>query len=189
MSTATEKKLMTAEEFLALPDDGVERWLIRGNVWEITMTKRNRFHSTIEGEITGHIWAWIQTQPLPRGRITCGEVGFLLQRNPDTTVGIDVAYISPVMAAANPPDTTLFDGPPMVAIEIQSPNDKLQVTTKKLKEYLAAGVEAVWVVNPDMATVTIYRKNQPAMIFSNGQTVTGDPELPGFSAKVADFFR
>ena len=34
MSTATAPKLMTAEEFLALPDDGVERWLIRGQLRE-----------------------------------------------------------------------------------------------------------------------------------------------------------
>jgi len=31
MSTA-DTSLMTAEEFLALPDDGRERWLIRGRL-------------------------------------------------------------------------------------------------------------------------------------------------------------
>src|SRR5688572_30356502 len=52
MSTATAPKLMTVEEFLALPEDGVERWLIRGQLRESRpeqegegMTKRNRIHS------------------------------------------------------------------------------------------------------------------------------------------------
>ena len=40
--------LMTADEFLALPDDGVERWLIHGEVREFGMTIRNRWHSNAE---------------------------------------------------------------------------------------------------------------------------------------------
>jgi hypothetical protein len=32
MSIAEIPRKMTAEEFLALPDDGVERWLIRGEL-------------------------------------------------------------------------------------------------------------------------------------------------------------
>jgi hypothetical protein len=34
MSIAEIPRTMTAEEFLALPDDGVERWLIRGELRE-----------------------------------------------------------------------------------------------------------------------------------------------------------
>jgi hypothetical protein len=37
--------LMTFEEFLALPDDGVRRELIRGELRERGMTIRNRHHS------------------------------------------------------------------------------------------------------------------------------------------------
>jgi hypothetical protein len=51
--------LMTAEEFLALPDDGVERWLIRGQLREKRpqpgakpMTVRNRTHSSIMAQVT-----------------------------------------------------------------------------------------------------------------------------------------
>jgi ribosomal protein S27E len=38
---------MTMEQLLALPDDGVERWLIRGQLREKLMTYRNRWHSRI----------------------------------------------------------------------------------------------------------------------------------------------
>ena len=38
-------RLMTAEEFEALPDDGVERWLIRGQLREGGVTVRNFDHS------------------------------------------------------------------------------------------------------------------------------------------------
>lgn len=189
MSTATAtKKLMTVEEFLALPDDGVERWLVRGELRENgDMTQRNRFHSTIEGEVTGQLWAWLRTQPQPRGRVVSGEAGFLLSRNPDTTVGIDVALISPAMAAANPLDTTLFDGPPVLAVEILSPNDKHRDVTEKIRGYLASGV-MVWIVNPDLRTVTVWKTGTRPVIYDESQLLPGGPDLPGFSAPVADFF-
>ena len=36
---------VTTEQLLAMPDDGMERWLIRGELREKPMTVRNRFHS------------------------------------------------------------------------------------------------------------------------------------------------
>jgi hypothetical protein len=53
MSAAIEKKLMTTEEFLALPDDGVERWLINGVVREFgdIMTRRNRHHGRLTARL------------------------------------------------------------------------------------------------------------------------------------------
>jgi Uma2 family endonuclease len=191
MSAATAtQKLMTAEEFLALPDDGVERWLIRGKLWEkrdTDMTRRNRFHSVTEGRVTCLLGMWLQSQPKPRGEVVCGEVGFILWRNPDTTVGIDVALISSAMAAANPPDTTMFDGPPVLAVEILSPNDTHQEITGKVRDYIACGV-VVWVINPDLRNVTVYKPGVPPAIYDDTQTLPGGAELPGFSAPVAEFF-
>lgn len=186
-AVAIKPRIWTTEELLALPEDGTERWLIRGRLWEKPMTKRNRFHSTVEGEIGGFLWAWLRTQPRPRGRVVSGEAGFILRRNPDTTVGIDVAVISPAMAAANPPDTTLFDGPPILAVEILSPNDVQRETDAKIQDYLACSV-LVWVVSPELRTVTVYRPSAPHAIFGDKQILTGDPELPGFTAPVADLF-
>ena len=70
--------LMTAEEFLALPDDGVERWLIRGQLREkrpetIEMTYSNSTHSWIEANIVYWLKQWQRQQAPPRGRVLCGE--------------------------------------------------------------------------------------------------------------------
>jgi hypothetical protein len=69
-------QLMTAEEFLALPDDGVERWLIRGQLHEkrgTDMTRRNKPHSIPEARVTTILGNWLATQPEPRGEVVCGE--------------------------------------------------------------------------------------------------------------------
>src|SRR3954468_16921129 len=104
--SVTEQKLMTTEEFLALPDDGVERWLIRGVVREFgdSTTRRNRDHSRIVMRLGQLLGDWLDKQPAPRGEIVGGEAGCRLSRDPDVTVGIDVAYVSAEVATNAPDD-------------------------------------------------------------------------------------
>src|SRR4051794_29039268 len=97
MATATAARIMTTEELLALPDDGVERWLIRGQLREkrdTDTTKRNRFHSRIMVRVGKFLDNWLDQQPEPRGAVLCGEAGVRLRQDPDTTVGVDVVYVS-----------------------------------------------------------------------------------------------
>jgi hypothetical protein len=90
---------MNTEDMLALPEDGIDRGLIRGQLREKPLTKRTRTHSRIEAKLAYLLGAWLEKQPAPRGEILCGEAGCRLRRNPDSTVGIDVVYISAEVAA------------------------------------------------------------------------------------------
>jgi Uma2 family endonuclease len=123
MSAAPVASLMTTEEFLALPDDGTERMLIRGQLWEKPVTRRNPRHGHSESRIAQYLWNWLDLQLEPRGEVFDGEIGFRLRRNPDSTVGIDVAYISAELSAALPEDASLIDGSPVLAVEILSPSN------------------------------------------------------------------
>ena len=93
---ATVSRLMTEEEFLALPeDDGIERELIRGELREYpSMTTRGYAHSVVVFKIGHHLSLWLRRQPEPRGTIIGGEARVRLRRDPLTFVGIDVAYIA-----------------------------------------------------------------------------------------------
>ena len=81
---------MTAQEFLALPDDGIHRELVRGRVREDReqcegesrgsgMTVRNRFHSRIVIRAGQVLANWMDLQPAPRGEVVGGEAGFPLK--------------------------------------------------------------------------------------------------------------
>lgn len=188
MATATSERLMTAEEFLQVPDDGMERMLIRGRLWEKPMTKRNRWHSRVEAQIVYLLKAWLETRSRPRGEILSGEAGFRIRRNPDTAVGIDVAYVSHEVAVREPDDTRLVDGPPTLAVEILSPNDKQEELTAKLDSYLEAGVPLVWVVEPHFQTVTVYTPGGRPEMYSGEDVLSGEPHLPGFRATVGRIF-
>jgi Uma2 family endonuclease len=188
MNMITTPRLMTTEELLALPDDGVERELIRGMLRERPMTRRGRRHSRTEARLTALLVQWLATQPEPRGEVLAGEAAFRLRGDPDTTVGIDVAYISPDLAARTPDDAFLVDGPPVLAAEVLSPSDKQEDILDKVRDYLDAGVPLVWVLEPVFRTITVYRPGQDPRMFGGTEPLTGDPHLPGFRAAVAEFF-
>lgn len=189
MSVAVASSGMTTAELLALPDNGTERWLIRGQLRERPMTKRNRWHSRIMTRVAKFLDNWLDQQPEPRGSVLCGEAGCILRHDPDTTVGIDVVYISPEVAARETADTTLIDGVPVLVVEILSPNDTQENINEKIDVYLGAGVALVWVIDSHDQTVTIYRPGIPPEMVNVNQILSGEPHLPGFRVPVADLFR
>jgi Uma2 family endonuclease len=187
--------LMTTEELLALPHDGVERWLIRGQLRENRgdngakpMTVRNRLHSRIMARVAQFLGNWLDQQPEPRGEVLCGEAGCRLRRNPDSTVGIDVVYISAELAARESGETTLIDGVPILVVEILSPNDTQEQIDEKIDDYLQAGVALVWIIDPHDHTVLIYRPGQEPELVNVRQELLGEPHLPGFRLAAAQLF-
>ena len=187
MSTATQAPRITFEQLLALPDNGIDRELIRGALREREMTKRNRWHSRVESRIAKHLDNWLDTQPAPRGEVVSGEAGFRLQREPETGVGIDVAYVS-AEVAGRAPESSFFDGPPVLAVEILSPSDKQDEIDEKIVLYLECGVKIVWIVNPRLKTLTVYRPDAAPVIFAPGQELGGGGEMPGFRIAVSNLF-
>jgi Uma2 family endonuclease len=187
VSTVVSTPPMTTEEMLALPEDGVDRELIRGQLREKPMTRRNRRHSRAEVRISTELEIWLESQPEPRGQVVGGEAGFRLRRDPDSTVGIDVAYVSAEVAAFEP-DAEYFEGPPVLAVEILSPSDKQEEIDEKVELYLETGVAVVWVVHPRFRTITVYRPDAAPTMFSGSQELTAEPHLPAFRISVARLF-
>lgn len=190
MSTILEQ-FATISDYEAFPDDGVERWLVRGQLRERPengMTKRNRWHSQILIAIGTVLKLWRDRQLEPRGVVLGGEAGCILQRDPDTVVGIDVAFFGPDVAAMESDGTTLMDGPPVLAVEILSPSDRQQDIDEKVDAYQDAGVPLVWIVDPHLRIVTVLRLDQPPRSFNETETLDAEPHLPGFAAKVASLF-
>lgn len=197
MTTAVQtpppaERLYTTEDLLAMPDDGVRRWLIRGKLREdrgTDMTKRNRHHARLEARIAQLIGNWVDGQPEPRGEVYSGEAGVRLRRDPDSSVGVDVVYVGPGVVVSETDDTTMIDGVPTLVVEILSPTTTQEELTEKLDDYLGAGVPLVWVVEPKRQTITVYRPDREPELFNTTHTISADPHLPGFSTPVARVFR
>lgn len=180
---------VTAEQFLALPEnDGVDRELILGELWERPMSTRNRRHGRAEAGFAGALWTWNLQRPGPRGEVVAGDAGFHLPTDPDTVVGIDVTYVSPELSASTAEDVRVFAGAPVLAIEIISPSNTYGEINRKIAAYLQAGVPVTWVADPVWRTVLAYRPDAPPVLFNADQEIDAEPHLSGFKARVADLF-
>ena len=188
MSSVVSESI-TTEQLLAMPDDGLDRELIRGHVRETPVTKRNRFHTLAVARLTRLLDEWLDGQPSPCGEVHSGEVGTILRRDPDTTVGIDVAYFSADVIARQTDKTTLIEGVPKLAVEVLSPSDKHEDIREKVLEYLAVGVDLVWIVDPYFQTVQMHRPSAPPESFNRDHSVDGGTVLPGLQINVADIFQ
>jgi Uma2 family endonuclease len=116
--------------------------------------------------------------------VFCNDTGWIVERDPDTVRGPDVAFWSkerlPVI-----PDSYL-DVPPDLAVEVVSPGDHYSRVQNKVRQYLRCGVRMVWVVDPEDRSVTVYRSQKEGKILGENDILTGEDVLPGFSCRVAD---
>ena len=149
------------------------------------MTVRNWMHSRVLSRLVQALTNWNDTLPLPRGCVVSGEAGFRLRRNPDTTVGVDVAYIDAATAAKLSPKIRLVEGVPVLAVEVLSGSDTHEDVFDKIQIYLDAGTTLVWIVDPDLRTVTAIEANKPPVLFTRDQTLTAEPHLPGFAVPMS----
>jgi Uma2 family endonuclease len=181
-------RLMTLEEMLALPEADVERDLIEGRLVERPMTRRNRWHGGAEARLAHILDEWLEALPEPKGLIVSGETGFRIRRDPDTSFGIDLAYVSTEVIAATPETSPYFEGPPVLAVEILSPSNLHGEMVEKIRAYLDSGVKLVWLVDPYFQTVIVYRPDAFPEMFNIRQELTAEPHLPGFKTAVARIF-
>ena len=134
MSAGTAQ--ITTDELLAMPDDGIERWIINGELREGGMTVRNTWHAETTSNVDFALRSWLRTQPRPRGKVYVGHAGVRLKRGPDSTVGIDLVYLAAPLAAQTPAGTKVIEVVPTLAIEILSPSDKQEDVEEKIDSYL-----------------------------------------------------
>jgi Uma2 family endonuclease len=131
---------------------------------------------------------WNESLAEPRGEVLVGEAGIRLSRNPDSTVGVDVAYISAEVAAASPPDYPYLDGVPVLIVEVLSPSDKQEEISEKVEAYLKAGVKLVLIAEPVFKTITVYRPDGDPQLFSISQTFEAGSAMPGLRISLRDIF-
>ena len=182
-----------AEDLLALPHDGVDRALIRGQLIEYPLVGysphyRDRFSAALLPRLCTELFNWLERQPEPRGDVFADRVGCVLERDPDTVVGVDVAYFSAQQMHRQPANAPLLEGAPTLAIEIVSSLKTKANILPKIDVLLRSGALLVWLVEPLTQTFSSFRANEPTQQFMSSDIISADPFLPGFTLPVAQFF-
>src|SRR2546427_9242223 len=86
---AATENLMTADELLRLPDDGMRHELIAGELR--TMALRGGQHGRVTMRLSTPLYHYVVTHGL--GWVFTAETGFLLRTQPDTVRAPDVAFV------------------------------------------------------------------------------------------------
>ena len=121
------------------------------------------------------------------GRVIGSQTGLkIFEGRPKRLPRPDVLYISNARLARAPKG--YLEVAPELIVEVVSPGNGADEMRAKAAEYLAAGVELVWVAFPSTRTVMVYRRSGVNVEFGPNDTITGENVLPGFEAKVSSFF-
>src|SRR5215831_13030549 len=133
---------MTFAEYEKLPEkEGVRYELDEGTLlMEPSPALR---HNLIRQRIAEALTQFVRSHQLG---VVVEEMDFRL--GTDTVRNPDIAFISKEHLRHIDPDHSPVEGAPALAIEVISPTNLAQDTAKKIRQYLEAGSDAVWIVYP-----------------------------------------
>ena len=104
-----------------------------------------------------------------KGYVLSNDPGVILDSPPSTRVrGPDVAYFEKGKGydQMNP---KFIENAPTLTVEVWSPSDRVGKVTLRIREFLKAGVRLVWLIDPEVRDVTVYRPGQDDYVVEAGQ--------------------
>jgi Uma2 family endonuclease len=116
------------------------------------------------------------------------EVGIILRRNPDTVVAPDAAFVAKKSLPVRTSREGYLETIPELVVEVRSKNDTTAELLVKAEQYLKAGVQIVWIIDPAAKKLTICRQHQDVQELGHGGTLTAEGVIPGFQVAVAEVF-
>ncbi len=181
MTTATT---ITAEQLLRLPDNGMRRELVRGEVRE--MAPAGNVHGRIAMKAGWRLAQHVEIHNL--GVVYAAETGFILGRNPDTVRAPDVAFVRSEVVEAMGGVRGFLPCAPDLVIEVISPGDSYTEVKEKVMEWLDAGCRMVVTIDPRRRTVTVYRSRHDIEILTEEDTLSGGDVVEGWELPLPVLF-
>lgn len=180
MSTTTR---ITADEFDSMSFDcPVE--LIRGEIVE--MTDGSGIHASVCANLTGVLWSW--SRSVDGFQVLSNDPGVQTRSDPDSVRCPDVSIVSTAKLGSQGLTHGRLRIAPEVVVEVKSPSNRWRELVAKSVEFLAAGVNEVWIIDPESRHVHIYQEDTEPTILTEEDTI-GSQFLPEFSCEVGEFFR
>jgi Uma2 family endonuclease len=173
----------TAEEYGALPDDGIRTELVRGKIAPLPIPAPA--YGSICSQIFLRLGGYVEERR--RGHLVARS-GVITERNPDTVRGADAAFYSYARVPPSPLPQGYLNIVPELVFAVRSPTDRWARILRKVTEYLDAGVIAVCVLDQLTETVYVYRADaEPKTL--HGADELKLPEILGeFAVPVQRFF-
>lgn len=129
---------------------------------------------------------FVQSQRL--GVVTFAEAGFILERDPDTVVAPDVAFVRRQRLPDPIPERGFFPLAPDLVVEVLSPSDEPGDIRRKQALYDRVAIPLVWWIDPLRRTVSIHIPGRPVRHLTEADALDGLHVVPGFSISLRTIF-
>ena len=185
-------RLLTAEEFLAaksgLPEAGRWHELVAGEILDLEPPPT--VHSTVVLNFSKSLAEYLEST---REGYAYFELGLLVSRAPDTIRFPAISYFTGDGRFAES-DKQVTDTVPSLVLDIVSTPARRQGVSARIDEYLAWGVEQVWIVDPKSEEAAIHTGVRECCLVAkddrlHGELVESGESLSGFSVRLAELFR
>ena len=180
----SKPRMVTSEELLEMPDDGHRYELVRGELRK--MAPAGYRHGKSAGKINGLLFVHVMANNL--GTVPTAETGFLLASGPDLVRVPDVAFVRREREEAAGIMDGFFPGPPDLAVEVISPNDRYTEVAEKVEDWLNAGTRMVVVVDSRRRVAVVHIPGREPVTLTEQDALDGGDVVPGWSMPVADIF-
>jgi Uma2 family endonuclease len=150
------------------------------------MQPPSKYHGIVCGNVAGLLRDFaIQTR---KGYLVgTNESGLLVESDPDTARGPNVSFYEDDQTAGTRDRTSTMPAP-RLAVEVLSPGVNHTQLTKRVLQFLARGVAAVWVIDPETRSVAVDHPSGLPRLLDEADELDGHDALPGFRCRVAAFF-
>lgn len=180
---ATQLHTMTADELLAMPEDGIRRELVAGEIRE--MIPAGRRHALVSQNINRSLDAHVLAHGLG---LVYPEYGYVLSREPDTVRVPDTSFVRTGRLDEGGAEEGYYHGVPDLAVEVISPSDRYSEVRAKVDEYLDAGTPMVVLVDPQNRTVSVFHASGARAELTEDDVLDGGDVVPGWTVPVRDLF-
>ena len=170
---------LSDEKYLAFCEANPDLWLERTAQGEIVISPpvggETAYRCTDAG---GQLAQWARKDG--RGKAFGPTVQFWLPNG--AALSPDAAWVSNEQLA---PLTKKQRGEflrlaPEFVVEVMSPSDRLAAAQRKMKEWLANGVDLAWLIHGDARRVYVYRQGREPRLYSGVETLAGEGPVEGF---------
>lgn len=183
MATDLATSIITPEQLAAMPNDK-DFELVDGHLSELNMGNKS---SWVAFELAVRLREWVRANRL--GWVFASDTGYRLDpQRPNLVRKPDVSFVRFGRLPNEEPADTYDQLAPDLVAESISPNDTFLEVEEKIEEYLAVGVRLVWIINPDLRTLKIYRLDGTTGLLRNGDVIDGENVVPGFRCQLAEIF-